>query len=294
LIIDVDRRIRMSIELSLVIPALNEAGRLPAYLDAIAEYLPSAIRGRYEVLVVDDGSCDGTDRLVMRRAEIWPELALLRHPVNRGKGAAVRTGMLASRGRVVLFADADGACPIGEEALLRAAIENGADLAVGSRTMALASECDRPPHRRLVAAAFTTLRQTLLPLPVQDTQCGFKMFRGDVGRRLFESVVESGYLFDLEILVLAARCGHRIDEVPVRWTEQPGSKVSLVRDSWRMIRGLLRLRRAVGLATAAGTVPGEGKLDYSHLPSPDKVDAMAYPRATGPETQCPRVTGQEP
>jgi dolichyl-phosphate beta-glucosyltransferase len=276
LIVDIDRRIRMSVELSLVIPALNEARRLPAYLDSIAEYLPDAIPGRYEVLVVDDGSSDGTDRLIMRRAETWPELTLLRHPVNRGKGAAVRTGMLASRGRMVLFADADGASPIAEEALLRAAIENGADLAVGSRTMASASGCDRPLHRRLVASAFTALRQTLLPLPVQDTQCGFKMFRGDVGRWLFECVVESGYLFDLEVLVLATRRGHRIDEVPIRWIEQPGSKVSLVQDSWRMTYGLLRLRRAV-----AEPVPRAGTPDYSRLLPPDEVDTMAYPRVTG-------------
>ena len=235
----------MSTTLSIILPAFNEAGRLPAYLDAIGPYLGRAGLDDYEVIVVDDGSRDGTADLVDRRAVDWARLSAIRLDRNRGKGAAVRAGVMAARHEFVLFADADGATPIEEEARLRAEIDAGADLAIGSR---LASR-SRAWHRGLTGRAFAAAVRLALTIPARDTQCGFKMFRRDVARRLFDSCGEEGYLFDLHVLALAARLGLRIAEVEVRWSEVPGSKVRLVRDSWRMLSGLPRLRRSVRAAT---------------------------------------------
>jgi dolichyl-phosphate beta-glucosyltransferase len=229
--------------LSVVIPAFNEADRIGRYLAAVRDHLAAHYPRDAEVLVVDDGSRDGTAALVGRAAAGWPELRLLRHPANRGKGAAVRTGVLASGGRRVLFADADGATPIGEEARLSRAIARGADVAAGSRALPGPGVTrDRNGRRAVLGGAFAWAARRLVGVPVRDTQCGFKMFAGDVGRALFAAGRETGYLFDIELLALAARSGFRVTEVPVSWAEQPGSKVRLVRDSLRMFGGLWRLR----------------------------------------------------
>lgn len=240
----------MSVELSLVIPAWNESGRLPSYLASIRTYLGGASLSGYEVIVVDDGSTDGLADRISRHARRWPELSVLRHPVNRGKGAAVRTGILAASGRYLLFTDADGATPIAEESRLRAAIDGGADLAAGSRMVSWhGGERQRPWLRRTIGRAFVRLVHAMLSVPIRDTQCGFKMFRQGVGHHLLGATTEDGYLFDIEILALALRCRYQVAEVPVRWSEVPGSKVDLLRDSCRMAMGLSRVRRAVGAAS---------------------------------------------
>jgi dolichyl-phosphate beta-glucosyltransferase len=244
----------MSIELSVVIPAYNEAVRLPPFLAAVRTYLATSGVADSEVIVVDDGSRDGlSDRIIGLSSE-WPCLSLICHPTNLGKGAAVRTGMLAARGRLVLFADADGATPIEEERKLRATIEAGADLAVGSRLLG-GLEVERPWHRKLIGRLFAGLVHALLPVPVRDTQCGFKMFRRELVPSLFAPCSESGYLFDLYILASAVRLGYRIAEVPIRWVDIPGSKVRLFCDPWWMLLGSLRLRRSLAVtAMHAGRV----------------------------------------
>jgi dolichyl-phosphate beta-glucosyltransferase len=230
--------------LSLVIPAYNEARRLPPYLASIRVYLDRAYAGGYEVLVVDDGSSDDLSEIIGRLAADWPQLRCIRHPENRGKGAAVRTGMLAARGELLLFADADGATPIDEEARLAAAIRAGADLAVGSRLLSDAEHrCRRPWFRRLAGWTFAATARRLLRLPVRDTQCGFKMFRREAGQMIFAAAVEPRFLFDLEVLSLAQRFGYRIVEIPINWTEVPGGQFSLVGEFPRVLAGLLRLRR---------------------------------------------------
>jgi dolichyl-phosphate beta-glucosyltransferase len=225
---------------SLVIPAYNEVGRLPAVLAAARSYLEREFPDGYEVLVVDDGSRDGTAELLGGLVADWPQLRVVTHPTNRGKGAAVRTGMLETRGGLVLFADADGATPMAEEQRLRAAIEAGADVAVGSRLLDVAAQ--RRPARRWGGRLFARLVRWVVALPVRDSQCGFKMFRGEVARRLFRECREDGYLFDVVVLALAARSGCRIAEVPIRWRDVPGSKLRPVRDGLRMVLRLARLR----------------------------------------------------
>lgn len=230
--------------LSVVIPAYNEAARLGPYLVAIRGYLDAAYPRVYEVIVVDDGSKDGTAALVERAGAEWPGLRLIRLPHNRGKGAAVRTGVLAAKGRRILFADADGATPIEEERRLSRAIAGGASVAAASR-YAPGPGVSRERNRRREAAStiFRTAARVLVGVGVKDTQCGFKMFEARAGRTLFEHSLETGYLFDIEVLALAKHFGYEVAEVAVNWSEQPGSKVRLVRDSLRMFAGLWRLRR---------------------------------------------------
>jgi len=233
----------MSVALTLIVPAYNEAQRLPPFLDDVRAYLPGQFNDGYEVIVVDDGSTDGLPTVVEEIASDWPQLRAVCHPENQGKGAAVRTGMLMGRGELLLFADADGATPIVEEAKLRAAIEAGADVAVGSRLLGSSDVTrDRTWFRSMVGRAFALAARWMLHVPVRDTQCGFKMFRRDAGRHLFSLVEENGYLFDLEILILAESLGCQVSEVPVNWSEVAGGHLS-VGQHWKMVvAGLRRLR----------------------------------------------------
>jgi len=237
------------IQLSVVIPAYNEARRIVPYLEAITAYLGR--RGlSYELLVVDDGSRDDTAALVERA-----DARLIRLPRNTGKGAAVRAGMQAARGALRLFADADGATPIQELERLEAAINDGADLAIGSRT--LASRDNRYQvkarlHRTLLGNLFNRIVRALGIQHIHDTQCGFKLFRRAVAQDLFSVACINGYGFDLEMLYIARRRGYRIAEVPINWTDQPGSKVRVLRDGLAMLREMLAVRRndAAGLYAA--------------------------------------------
>jgi dolichyl-phosphate beta-glucosyltransferase len=237
---------------SVVIPAYNEAQRLPGYLKEVVAYFDER-HERYEVLVVDDGSSDGTSDRWRELSQAHPSICGLRFPQNRGKGRAVRAGMTIARGDLRLMADADGATPIAEVKRLAAAIEDGADLAVGSRARpdgALVRHTRL--HRRLVGNVFNRIVRGLGVSDVVDTQCGFKLFRGPVAGDLFNAVRTEGYGFDVELLLLAQCRGYRIVEVPINWADQPGSKVGVLRHGPRMLweilvaRGRLAVRRRRG------------------------------------------------
>jgi dolichyl-phosphate beta-glucosyltransferase len=171
-----------------------------------------------------------------------PETRLIRHNDNQGKGAAVRTGVLAANGTLVLVSDADGATPISEELSLREAISSGADIAVGSRLAPSEKGRRRELVRGLAGHAFAAIVRVMFGLPVLDTQCGFKMFRRSTARHLFRLSNEAGFLQDIEVLLLAQRFQYRVVEVPVTWREVLGSKLYLVSDSAGMAAGLCRLR----------------------------------------------------
>ncbi len=229
-------------DLSIVIPAFNEQDRLERTLRTYLKYCGERHRS-VEVIVVDDGSTDGTTPLVERLASELPELRLIRLAQNQGKGYAVRSGIVNARGRRVLFADADGATPIAEIERLDAALDAGADLAIGSRAVASADVHVRTRlHRRLIGRAFHLLVRLTGVTGIADTQCGFKLFRGAVAHVLFSRMRTTGFSFDVEVLMMARLCGHRITEVPVNWTHQPGSRVNLVIDSVRMAGDLVRIR----------------------------------------------------
>lgn len=241
----------MSPVFSLVIPAYNEVQRLPPFLSSVRRHLSERFGGEYEVVVVDDGSLDETPGMLQTIAQHWTQLKVIVLPQNRGKGAAVRTGMLAACGDVVLFADADGATPIAEETRLWQAIEAGAQVAVGSRLRAGEEvSCERQWHRALAGRLFAAFAHWMVPVPVRDTQCGFKMFRRDIARHLFSLSQEQGYLFDLELLTLAVRYDYRIVEVPVNWNEIPGSKLSMTREWKNILAGLWRIRKRASNLTA--------------------------------------------
>ncbi|MBI5777277.1 MAG: glycosyltransferase family 2 protein [Nitrospirae bacterium] len=231
--------------LSVVIPAYNEARRILPYLQAITAYLSR--RGlSYEILVVDDGSEDDTAMLVERTGAQYSHVRLIRLPRNSGKGAAVRAGMQAAQGELQLFTDADGATPIQELERLEAAMKNGADLAIGSRTLASRDSRYRVRarlHRTLLGNLFNRIVRLLGIRDINDTQCGFKLFRKSVAQDLFSVARIDGYGFDLELLYVAQRRGYRIAEVPINWTDQPGSKVRVLRDGLAMICEMLVVRR---------------------------------------------------
>lgn len=230
------------LDLSVIVPAYNEELRLERPLLEARDYFRA--RGRsVELIAVDDGSSDGTSALVRRLAEDTPELRLIRLPANRGKGYAVRTGVVNARGRRVLFADADGATPISEIERLDAALDEGADVAIGSRALeSLEVQVRARIHRRVMGRCFHLLVQLLTVDGIRDTQCGFKLFRAEAAHDLFSRMRMDGFSFDVEVLLMARRGGWRIAEVPVNWAHQPGSRVNLVTDSVRMAADLFAIR----------------------------------------------------
>ncbi len=230
-------------DLTVVIPAFNEAARLEPSLRAVLGYL--ARRGRrFEVLVVDDGSSDGTARVAERFVD--QGVRVLVHPRNRGKGAALRTGVAASRGAAVLLSDADLSTPIEELEKLEPYLSR-AELVLGSRAVAGADIREHQPfYREWMGKIFNLLIRLLGVRGVRDTQCGFKLLKGDVARRLFAEMTIEGFAYDVEMIWLARRHGYRLAEVGVIWSNSAASKVDPLRSSFEMFRDVLRIRFARG------------------------------------------------
>jgi dolichyl-phosphate beta-glucosyltransferase len=237
---------------SLVIPAYNEAARLPTYLKEILAYFEERDES-YEVIVVDDGSRDGTGERVREVAAGRAGVTVHALDRNRGKGYAVRAGMALAAGRLRLMTDADGATPIREVARLEAALAAGADIAVGSRVLHDPTVVrDVRLHRKLSGHVFNFLVRRLGVASVVDTQCGFKLFRGPVADALFPRLTTDGFGFDVELLMLAERRGFRVVEVPINWADQPGSKVGVLREGPRMVLEVLAARRRLARRSPAG------------------------------------------
>jgi dolichyl-phosphate beta-glucosyltransferase len=230
---------------SVIVPAYNEALRLPRYLEEVASYLGS--RGEaWEVIVVDDGSTDGTAEVARTMAARHSEVRLLRQPANGGKGAAVRAGMLAARGACRLFTDADGATPIAELKRLEAALSAGADVAIGSRAIAAPGVVVRArPHRVAAGRVFNVFAEWLGLAGIHDSQCGFKAFTAAAADDLFPRLATAGFGFDVELLLRARARGWRVVEVAVNWEDQPASKVGVLSDGPRMLWQILDACRRV-------------------------------------------------
>ncbi|MEA3459498.1 MAG: dolichyl-phosphate beta-glucosyltransferase [Chloroflexota bacterium] len=237
--------------LSIVIPAYNEEYRLPRTLEKITSYL-EAQDYRFEVIIVDDGSEDGTVRVVEDFMATHPDLHLIRN-AHRGKGYAVRTGMLGAQGKYVLFSDADLATPIEEVEKLLSFLEAGYDIAIGSREGVGARRYGEPGYRHLMGRVFNLLVRLIVLRGFRDTQCGFKCFRREVARDLFHRVklygAEAGQVrggavtgFDVEILLLARKAGYSVMEVPVEWYYGANARVNLLRAPLRMFKDILKVR----------------------------------------------------
>ena len=246
------------IKLSVIIPAYNEAKRLPKYLTAVVQYITEKFGSAAEILVVDDGSIDETAALTLKIGKESGLVRVIRLERNRGKGYAVKTGMLAAKGGLRLFTDADGATPIGELCKLLPAIEAGADIAVASRALQDDSRrVDSRLSRRIMGNCFNLLVRSLAVPGIFDTQCGFKLFRGDVADRLFNLQQITGFGFDPEVLFLAHKMSCRVVEIPVNWQDVAGSKVDVIKDSARMFSDLFTIR--MNWHTGAYTQAAAGK-----------------------------------
>jgi len=229
-------------ELSIVIPCYNEEQRLPRTIEQIERYL--AGNGvTYELILVDDGSTDGTRRIMGAAAERHPAVRLEVLPQNRGKGRALAEGVAAARGAEILVTDADLSTPIEELDKLRAQLRKGAGVAIGSRALRGSRvEVSQPIYRVLMGKAFNLLVQAVLLPGIWDTQCGFKLFRADVAHDAFAKLTTDGFGYDPEVLYLAKKGGVRIAEVPVVWRNSAPTKVSPIKSSLDMFRHVLRIR----------------------------------------------------
>ncbi len=225
--------------ISVVIPAYNEEWRIVPTIGAIASHM-STIGDPWELIVVDDGSADRTVALI--RDLGLPNLLLFESAQNGGKGKAVRRGVLAAAGDLILFADADQSTPIEQFAELRARLDDGADVVVGSRAAAGAEVGNKSALRSLFSSGLSKMTRSVFGLPVRDTQCGFKLFTRAAARSLFMRQVIDAFSFDLEILFLARRDGLRTDEVAVSWIDAPGSKVDPIRVAAGFLVDMGRIR----------------------------------------------------
>ena len=261
---------RNDLTISMVIPAYNEEERiLPTLLSAL-EYFHRTGHS-HEIIVVDDGSQDETASLVQQFRKRFPSITLIRLPHNMGKGAAVRTGIRNATGNFIIYNDADGSTPASEIERLLAAIEQGADVAIGSRALYCPeTHVERNLGRAVAGRVFAALVNAWTVPGIADTQCGFKLFRHDVAKRIFDIQRLNGFAFDVEVLRIASVLGYRVAEVPVNWTHIGGSKVSVARDSLRMVYDVVRVRYIV--PNSLGSI------------NPAVYNSPAEPSRTGAET----------
>ena len=242
-------------QLSIVVPAYNEQARLSRSLEVLWAHLARSGHRDVEVIVVDDGSTDATADVVREWSVRWPALRLLQLPSNQGKGAAVRAGVLASRGDVVAFSDADLSAPIEQLELLLGDLDD-AEIAIVSRALPgtrLERRQSRP--RETMGKLYALLAQMLVIRGIPDAQCGLKVYRGALGRELFAKTRESGVLFDTEVLAMAAQRGIRISQRPALWRHDPDSTLRFgLSGSIGIAIALLRLKLRLHIVLAVQAV----------------------------------------
>jgi dolichyl-phosphate beta-glucosyltransferase len=231
--------------LSVVIPCYNEEQRLPRTIEQIERYLDGQ-KKPYELILVDDGSADGTRQVMDAAVERHEGVRIEALPHNRGKGRALAVGVQAATGDEILITDADLSTPIEELDKLQAALQGGAGIAIASRALRGSRvEVSQPFYRVLMGKGFNLIVQVVLLPGIWDTQCGFKLFRGDVAHRVFAGLITDGFGYDPEVLYRARKQGVKIAEVPVVWRNSAPTKVSAVRSSLDMLKHVFRLRFAV-------------------------------------------------
>ena len=227
---------------SVIIPAYNEAARLGSTLERVLAYV-SQQGWDAEIIVVNDGSRDQTPDLVRAKSASHPNVRLIENPGNRGKGYSVRNGMLNARGEFLLFSDADLSSPLEEAVKLFAAIEAGADIAIGSRWLQPELQTHRQSlARQLYGRIFNLLLRIFLGLKFKDTQCGFKAFSLHAAQKIFPLQRIERWGFDPELLFLARKAGLKVKEVPVVWSHSEGTRISPLKDGMRMFFEVLAIR----------------------------------------------------
>jgi dolichyl-phosphate beta-glucosyltransferase len=252
---------------SIVIPAYNEGARLGATLEKVLAYM-HAQGWDAEIIVVNDGSRDNTADIVRSFSAKEPTLRLLENPGNRGKGYSVRHGMLNARGRFVLFSDADLSSPIEEAPKLFQALEQGADIAIGSRWLRAETQIQRQPlHRQLFGRIFNLMLRVTLGLKFKDTQCGFKAFKQPAVQAIFPLQKIERWGFDPEILFLARKLKFKVQEIPVVWGHSGGTRIHPLIDGSRMFMEMLHIRWN-DLTGKYGTPPPTVKVVQSRAPRP--------------------------
>ena len=230
------------IYMSIILPAYNEEKRLGPTLERILEYLENK-PWEAEIVVVDDGSSDGTVRLVDEWIKKDERIRLVRNPENKGKGFAVRNGMMHAKGRYRLFSDSDLSTPIEELDKLLAYIGGRVDVTIGSRSIPGSDvRVPQPFYRVLMGKIFNLIVRLMFQTKMRDTQCGFKLFTRAAAEDVFPKAVVNRFGFDVEILFLAEKLGYKVKEVPVVWINSEETKVSAVRDSVDMFIDLFRIR----------------------------------------------------
>lgn len=233
--------------ISAIIAAYNEEKRIAPSLFKIKDYMDK--RGMdYEIIVVDDGSSDRTSEVVKEVIPDIPHLDIIRYEPNMGKGHALKTGVLASKGDIVLLSDADLSTPIEELSKFLPLInDNSCKVAIGSRALVMSEIIKKQPWwRQNMGKMFNKIVKFIVLDDFQDTQCGFKIFSGDVARELFKELQTERFAYDVEILARAKKKGYRILEIPVRWINSPESKVNPLTDSFQMVSDLIKIRTRVG------------------------------------------------
>ncbi|GAC1638745.1 MAG: glycosyltransferase family 2 protein [Candidatus Dormibacteraceae bacterium] len=230
------------IELSIVVPCYNEERRLPRTIEQIESYFAGKPIS-YELILVDDGSTDGTRQIQDAAAARNPSVRVEALPRNRGKGRALAEGVAAANGAEILVTDADLSTPIEELEKLRAALHGGAGVAIGSRALRGSRvEISQPVYRVLMGKVFNLLVQALLLPGIWDTQCGFKLFRADIAHEAFAALTTDGFGYDPEVLYRAKKRGVRIAEVPVVWRNSAPTKVMAIKSSVDMFKHVVKTR----------------------------------------------------
>ena len=228
--------------LSVVIPCYNEEQRLPRTIEQIERFL-EVRKTDYELILVDDGSADGTRQVMDVAAKRHASVRIEALPHNRGKGRALAVGVEAARGDEILVTDADLSTPIEELDKLQDALNRGAGVAIASRALrASRVEVSQPIYRVLMGKGFNLIVQAVLLPGIWDTQCGFKLFRGDIAHRVFANLTTDGFGYDPEVLYRARKQGVKIAEVPVVWRNSAPTKVSPIKSSLDMLKHVVRLR----------------------------------------------------
>ena len=256
---------------SIIIPTYNEARRLPSLFGSLEAFIGSHPEVE-EIVIVDDGSSDETLRIVRHQTPERIPLKLVSYFPNAGKGYAIRRGILESTSSVVLISDADLSTPLEEIETLAPYLERF-DIVIGSRAIDPSKVRKRQPwYRQRMGKTFNLLMRRITSLPFRDTQCGFKLFRGPVAREIFRDGIVDRFAFDVEILVLALHRGYSVCEVPVLWFNAEGSRVSIVRDSVRMLLDTIRVRLRLG-------APPTGSAVLADRPAtPDRDDQTEHER----------------